>query len=152
MSEDDDKAKAAAEDAAEIQRRAAAPGVPFKPGPDSRRGRGGSVPKGVARVRKLARSWTEEAIQTLADIMLDKKGSSKVRVDAACALLDRGYGKPRQPLTGAEEGSPVSIQADGAIYDWLKRLEEHARSVPAGETPTMLPPPEIMAEPVEEDD
>lgn len=54
-------------------------------------------PKEVAQVRKLAREYTQEAIETLADLMRnDSRGAT--RLAAANALLDRGYGKPAQAV------------------------------------------------------
>ena len=45
-------------------------------------------------VGTAARERTEDAIDTLADIMRDPKAPAAARVSAAQALLDRGYGKP----------------------------------------------------------
>jgi hypothetical protein len=53
-------------------------------------------PKSDATIRDLARQQTEPAIQTLTDIMDNKKAPYSARVHAACALLDRGWGKPAQ--------------------------------------------------------
>jgi hypothetical protein len=46
-----------------------------------------------------------EAIQTLVSIMNNPKSAPAARVSAANALLDRGYGRPQQHITG--EGSPT---------------------------------------------
>jgi len=54
-------------------------------------------------VQELARTYTEEAVRTLAEALHDPK----LKVAAACALLDRGWGKPTQPLSG--EGNPTSV-------------------------------------------
>ena len=53
-------------------------------------------------LREAARQFTEDALKTLAAICNDGQ-SEAARVSAACALLDRGYGKPTQQL---ETGSP----------------------------------------------
>lgn len=46
-------------------------------------------------IQEQARAWGSDAIATLAKLM--KSGENdKVRVNAAQALLDRGYGKPHQ--------------------------------------------------------
>jgi hypothetical protein len=53
-------------------------------------------------LREAARLFTEDALKTLAAICNGGQ-SEAARVSAACALLDRGYGKPTQQL---ETGSP----------------------------------------------
>ena len=75
--------------------------MPFQPGqsgnPDGRR-------KEDSHVRALARQYTEQAIQTLGDIMTDRNAPPACRVTAASSLLDRGWGKPVQEVTGADGG------------------------------------------------
>ena len=72
-------------------------GRPFKKG---QIGNPGGRPKVVAEVNELARVHTAEAIQTLVSIMTNPKSAPAARVSAANALLDRGYGKPPQHITG----------------------------------------------------
>ena len=50
-------------------------------------------------VQELARQKSREAITTLANIMHDEEAPPAARVAAANALLDRGYGKPTQPIS-----------------------------------------------------
>lgn len=57
-------------------------------------------------IRSLARNHTEAAINTLAGISSNGKSES-ARVAAAEALLNRGWGKPAQPIEGTEDGPPV---------------------------------------------
>jgi len=59
----------------------------------------------------LARSHTKIAIKVLAGIAKDGTNES-ARVAAACALLDRGWGKPPQAQTGenGEGGIEVIIR------------------------------------------
>lgn len=66
--------------------------------------------KAKADIRSLARSHTETAIKVLAGIMQQETANAAARVAAAQALLDRGWGKPTQPLTGDEDGLPFVIQ------------------------------------------
>jgi hypothetical protein len=47
-------------------------------------------------LRELARSHTEDAIQTIVNIMNNKSNDAWVRLACANAILDRGYGKPRE--------------------------------------------------------
>jgi hypothetical protein len=65
--------------------------------------RPGSV-KTLVDVRSLARSHTELAINTLSGIARSPKVSAQVRVAAAEALLDRGWGRPTaEPDAGSGE-------------------------------------------------
>jgi len=67
----------------------------------------GGRPKVVAEVKELARKHTGKAIETLVSIMDNPKTAPAARVSAANALLDRGYGKPPQHITG--EGGPSFV-------------------------------------------
>ena len=79
--------------------------MPFQPGQS---GNPGGRPKEVGEVRALARQYTAKAIKTLAAIMADESARGSERVAAAVALLDRGFGKPAQAVTGAE-GGPIEV-------------------------------------------
>ena len=50
-------------------------------------------------IRTLARSHSKTAIRTLAGIMRRKDTAPSVRIAAAVALLDRGWGKPTTAIT-----------------------------------------------------
>lgn len=82
-------------------------------------GNPGGRPKGNARVRDLAQAQTENAIATLVSVMEDKAAPPAARVSAATAVLDRGWGKPAQPIDGDGEGGPIQIvtkdQRDAAV-------------------------------------
>lgn len=58
----------------------------------------GASNKATADVKSAAQSFTTDAISTLAEIMRSPEHPAAARVSAANALLDRGYGKPRQEL------------------------------------------------------
>ena len=47
-------------------------------------------------IRSLARSHTDSALKVLAGIMNEETAPAASRVAAASALLDRGWGKPKQ--------------------------------------------------------
>ena len=64
--------------------------------------------KSPTDIRSLARSHTETALSTLAGIAQNGQSES-ARVAASVALLDRGWGKPTQPLSGDEDGPPIKI-------------------------------------------
>jgi hypothetical protein len=57
-------------------------------------------------VETLARTHTAEAVETLVDLMRNGSPDS-VRVAAANALLNRGWGLPRQAIDGSLAVSPV---------------------------------------------
>jgi hypothetical protein len=88
--------------------------MPFEPG---KSGNPNGRPKDNGHVRALAREYTEQAIQALVDALADPKTA----VAAASALLDRGYGRPAQALTG-EDGGAI-IQEVRHIHD-LKGLSD----------------------------
>jgi hypothetical protein len=52
----------------------------------------------VADVKAAARELTLDAMDTLKLVMKDPKAPPAARVGAATAILDRGWGKPTQPV------------------------------------------------------
>ena len=61
-------------------------------------GNPGGRAKGVKEVQDLARRYTTDAIQTLADICSSTEATPSARVSAAEVLLDRGWGKAAQKI------------------------------------------------------
>jgi hypothetical protein len=59
-------------------------------------------PKMDVTIRELARTYTDEAINTLAEVMMNTKAPPTARTQAACALLDRGWGKPTQHIEAVD--------------------------------------------------
>lgn len=77
----------------------------FKPGVS---GNPGGRPKAMAEVRDHARKYTREAIETLVEAM--RRGEThSARITAAQVLLDRGWGKAPQAVTGEDGTGPVTI-------------------------------------------
>ncbi len=68
-------------------------------------GNPGGMPKGYGEMRAAARKHTAAALQALVDALSD----NKLRVVAAQALLDRGWGKPTQAATGEGGEGPVEM-------------------------------------------
>src|SRR5204863_7741321 len=68
----------------------------------------GGRPQIIEDIRDLAREHTETAINALVRIAESGKQES-ARVAAASALLDRGWGRPTQPIAGDNDMPPVGI-------------------------------------------
>ena len=68
----------------------------------------GAKNKVPLEIRNLARSFAPEAITELHRIGVSSQ-SDTARVSAISALLDRAYGKPKQPIGGEDDDSPVVI-------------------------------------------
>ena len=61
-------------------------------------------------VAEIARAYTADAIAALAKIATD--GESEAAIVSACsALLDRGWGKPTQPISGDDDKPPIAFVA-----------------------------------------
>lgn len=62
----------------------------------------------MTEIKSLARTQTRQAFETLVQIMRDKNAPAHARVSAANAILDRGWGKPMQPIV-SEDGKPLEF-------------------------------------------
>ena len=95
--------------------------MPFEKGQS---GNPGGRPKVIAEVKELARARTGDAIETLVSIMSNPKAAPAARVSAANSILDRGYGKPPQHITG--EGGPSYVvrlpEPCKTAEEWLASL------------------------------
>jgi hypothetical protein len=61
-------------------------------------GRKAGVPNKVTiELRDAAQVYTEQALRTLVEVC-ENSESDAARVAAACAILDRGHGKPKQQI------------------------------------------------------
>ena len=54
------------------------------------------MPKNLGHIASLARSYTGTAVKVLAGIMMEANCPPMARVAAAKAILDRGWGKPKE--------------------------------------------------------
>jgi hypothetical protein len=68
------------------------------------------VAKAPTFIKSLARAHTETAIAVLAGIMNQEKAAPAAKVAAASALLDRGWGKPTQPIAGDDDADAIRMQ------------------------------------------
>lgn len=69
-------------------------------------------PRGDATVKELARAHTSAAIGTLVASL--KATSERTRVAAAIALLDRGWGQPKQEID-VNHNLPLASATDAAL-------------------------------------
>lgn len=65
--------------------------------------------KSLTEIRSLARSHTEAAINALLSVMNQPESPPAARVSAANSILDRGWGKPAQPVDGDGEGGAIEL-------------------------------------------
>jgi len=61
-------------------------------------------------VAEAARDYGEKALQALAKVMDEATAPAAARVSAAVALLDRGFGKPTQPISGDDDAPPIQSE------------------------------------------
>ena len=58
----------------------------------------------LTEIRSLARSHSRTAVRVLVGIMRSDDATPAVRLSAANAILDRGWGKTAQPIENGEDG------------------------------------------------
>src|SRR6516162_8456026 len=92
------------------------------------RDQAGGRPKGFAEVRELAREHTVAAIKKLVSIMTTGQ-SEQAQLRAANSLLDRGWGKPTQPIGGDYEAPPVRIDAESEFLALVNRIAAVIRAI-----------------------
>src|SRR5215471_18470770 len=88
-----------------------------------RSGNPGGRPKELAEVRELARTYTQAAIQRLAEWMASD--DPRASVAASTALLDRGWGKATQPME-----QDVTIHGD-ALAEIFRAIDGRTRGLPS---------------------
>ena len=87
-------------------------------------GNPGGRPKGILEIQRLARDKCPEAIKLALSIMRNKKADDRARIEAAKVILDRGMGKPSQPV---EVDARVAHSFDSKSTDELLALLKAAR-------------------------
>ena len=70
----------------------------------------------VAHIQELARQNAPKALAALVEVATSGKSES-ARVAAACALLDRGYGKPVSALQFIPSTRPVRDMSNEELTD-----------------------------------
>jgi hypothetical protein len=68
----------------------------------------GTPNKATSDLKTAAREYGPRVIEKLWGIC-EKGESDQARINAARELLDRGYGKPAQPVAGDGDGEPITI-------------------------------------------
>lgn len=81
-------------------------GKSFAPGKSGNPGGRPKLPEDIKHVRELARQYTQSAVAALVEVL--EGDSAAAKVAAANALLDRGWGKCEQPITGAD-GKEIQV-------------------------------------------
>ena len=103
-------------------------GRPFARGTS---GNPGGRPRTVVNVQELARTYTEEAIRTLVEALDDPK----LKVQAACALLDRAWGKPQLTIAADPNTSPMGLHLLAAQAISAQLIEQHLQTPVQQEQP-----------------
>lgn len=102
-------------------------------------GNPGGRPREIGELRALARERTVEALETLTEIMADEKAPPAARVSAACAILDRGFGRPAQAVA-LTNSDGVALNDEAEIDRRIAELEEKLAS-PSRKHTRILPIP-----------
>lgn len=103
------------------------PTNPAGPPPSARRGKApGTKNRVVADIRLLCQSYGPDVVEKLWDIVNDKDASHKDVITAGRELLDRGFGRPTQPISGDPDKPPIDFRQK---IDWGKVPTEVLRGL-----------------------
>jgi hypothetical protein len=98
----------------------------FKPGQS---GNPSGRPKSNKTIRDLAKIHTEDALNTLSEIVKNPKASDTARVQACNALLDRGWGKAPQYTENVNLGMSYVDYLDKLVKEESEEIKEVNHSV-----------------------
>jgi hypothetical protein len=73
----------------------------------------------------LAREHTPKAVQALVDVLESSDASDAAKVSAATAILDRGWGRPKQDLG-------IEMKSDETTAALLEQARRRAKLLPSG--------------------
>jgi hypothetical protein len=90
----------------------------------------GGRPAALAEVRELARQHTTMAIDTLVKIA-DRGKTEMAKIAASNALLDRGWGKPTQPISGDDDMPPVAMTVEDREAEIAERKHKAVAAINA---------------------
>lgn len=85
-------------------------------------------------IKSLARSHTDQMIRVLVSIAGQAKAQPGARVAAATALLDRGWGKAPQQLTG-EDGGDIRVVIRQIIDNAVQSIEDDSKVIEHDDDP-----------------
>jgi Family of unknown function (DUF5681) len=80
-------------------------------------GNPGGRPKALTEVKQAAREHTETALETLLSVLNNEEAPAAARISAACAILDRGWGKPGQYVETSVRNKPPEEMTDEELME-----------------------------------
>lgn len=85
-------------------------------------------PKGrppiIRDIKEAAKSHTRQALNTLISVMNDLEAPQGARIQAATAILDRGWGRPQQNVEARVEVTDTARAHAEALYELARRAKE----------------------------
>ena len=80
-------------------------------------------PSGRPKVSDLAKEHTRSAIDALVSVLNDEASQASAKVQAATALLDRGWGRPHQTTVVTSAQMSLADELDAAVKREEARLK-----------------------------
>lgn len=93
--------------------------MPFVKGQSGNPGGKSKVLADGRTLTDLAREHTPKAVQALVDVLANSEASDAAKVSAATAILDRGWGRPKQDLG-------IEMKPDEATAGLLEQARKRA--------------------------
>ena len=99
--------------------------VPFQKGQSGNPGGRPKVTLDDGRsLSDIAKEHTKSAVEALVSVLNDKASQASARVQAATALLDRGWGRPHQTTMATSAQMSLADELDAAVKREEARLKE----------------------------